>query len=102
MSISIFPETKTDEYLNLANGNFSTLWNSLGLDALPTGDIPPGELLNAINQTDALLLVRVPDLPNNGREYSPGINLDMAEAYLRTLTNLCISALECRCNVVWV
>ena len=86
--------------LNLANANFSTLWNSLGLEFDYCGEINSGELLNAVNSLDSELLLRA-NFVDGENFYSFGIDKNQAARYIKKLHEICLEALKRGESVTW-
>ena len=86
--------------LNLANGNFSTLWNSLGLEFDYCGEINSGELLKAVSSLDSELLLRA-NFVDGENFYSFGIDKNQAARYIKKLHEICLEALKRGESVTW-
>jgi len=90
--------------MNLANGNFRTLWNSLGLNFDYCGEIDPRTILKAINRTPVSLVERQTTEDNEeGKVHiiHCGIDTEQAGWYFTTLTEICEEAEKREEKVYW-
>lgn len=96
--------------LNLANANFATLWNALGLQSEPCGEIDARIVTAAIKTLDERLLLRATtyhtgldedDQPAGARMYSFGIDQNQASRYLRTLAAIAGEAEQREELIIW-
>lgn len=93
----VFEDSKYER--NLANGNFSTLWNALGLTANYSGEINPRDLLIAVNSMNPDLGVRAPK--KDGIIYTCGLPRHLIESYLDSLRLICLRAIKMGEKVCW-
>lgn len=86
MSVDVRPLDDDAEVVNLANGNFATLWSALGLDPTPDGQLDAHELLRRLDDLEVRpeLAVRAESSlrDRNGRVL--GVNCGLDESYVRT------------------
>lgn len=91
--------------MNLSNGNFSTLWNSLGLDFDYCGEISPEILRDALLNFDEELLLRAnhasSDDEGNMNFYSFGVDIDRALCYIVRLKAIVCEAFLRKTTVSW-
>lgn len=95
--------------LNLANGNFSTLWNALALPLESPddwcGEIDPREVLAAIDSVDPQLIHRADVVEYNDdsevRFWSCGIDAERANRYLATLRRIAAHAIKVGQPIYW-
>jgi hypothetical protein len=90
--------------LNIANGNFCTLWNALGLDSEPCGEIPAGEVLLALESLEHELLERSETVQRGRRGcrvIDCGIGPQQAQRYIAALTAIAREADNRIEPIVW-
>ena len=90
--------------LNVANANFSTLWNSLGLEHDYCGEIDPRVVLKAINRTPVALIERqITEDNEEGKVHiiNCGIHTKQAQRYITALTEICEEAEKREEKVYW-
>jgi len=90
--------------MNIANGNFYTLMNALGLDDECYGEIDPRTLLKAINRTPTSLIERhTTQSGGNGKVtmISCGIAPEQAQGYIDTLKEIAIEAEKREEKIYW-
>ena len=95
---------RLDHELNLANGNFSTLWNSLGLDVEPFGEIDGRTLANAVETLDPSLAVRSPSVEYRNERpfvYGGGIDHEQVNRYIGSLLAIAREAERREELVIW-
>lgn len=85
--------------MNVANGNFSTIWAALGLEFDYCGEIDATILSNAIKCTEIDLIRRANYV--DGNYYCFGIDTKRANYYLDTLKNICSEAIRRNTSVSW-
>ena len=99
-------ETKIYPFeMNLSNGNFSTLWNSLGLDFDYCGEISPEELRDSLLNFDEELLLRANHVEanENGDAHfiSFGIDRERAIGYNKRLKAIVAEAFLRKTTISW-
>jgi len=90
--------------LNLANANFRTLMNSLGLSDDDCGELDPRTILKAISRTPARLIerqTRVVSNPNHAQVIECGIGKEQAERYMVNLVKIVEEAEKREEQVYW-
>lgn len=95
---------RLDHELNLANGNFSTLWNSLGLDVEPFGEIDGRTLARAVETLDPSLAVRSPSVEYRNERpfvYGGGIDREQVNRYIGSLLAIAREAERREELVIW-
>lgn len=85
--------------MNLANANFATLWNSLGLESKPWGELNPQVALKALARTPTALLVRENRFED--RVYHCGIHEDQANRYFASLKKIADEAEKREEKIIW-
>jgi hypothetical protein len=75
--------------LNLANGNFSTLWRTLGLEYDYCGEIDADTLSIAVQRFETELL------------YNNVFSFDQSRRYIKKLYEICLEALKRGESVTW-
>jgi len=89
---------------NIANGNFSTLWNSLGFDFDYCGELDPRTILKAIKRTPVALIEKQTTEDNEeGKAHiiNCGIDTEQANYYLIELVRICAEAEKREEKVYW-
>ena len=100
-------EVRWREYpneLNMANGNFSTIWNALGLDFDYFGEIEPDVLIKAIDDSDINLAIKDSDIEvvkNGPTIITFGIGLAQALRYHTLMREIATEAKDRGESVVW-
>lgn len=95
---------RLDHELNMANGNFSTLWNSLGLDVEWCGQIDGRTLAKLVESLDKSLAVRSPSVEYRNERpkvCGGGIDLSQVDRYVSTLLAIAREAERREELVVW-
>lgn len=94
--------------MNLANGNFATLWKALGLNKLNDdmwgGSLDGRIILRALATLDRSRVLRAPSkLIEDGQPaiYVGGIDHEQAERYISTLTQIANEATRRESHVCW-
>ena len=97
--------------MNLANGNFSTLWHALGLSLDDwCGEVDPRTVLTAIRTLPDGLLCRATvvdageDIAGNqvgAYQVDYGIDADRAKSYIDRLTAICNAAEREETKIQW-
>lgn len=85
--------------MNISSGNFSTLWNSLGLEFDYCGQIDPREVIDSLNSFDENLLIRANFV--DGNIYSFGIDIERAKSYIDRLRNIAEESLKRNQLISW-
>lgn len=85
--------------LNISNSNFSTLWNSLGLDFDYCGEVETDKVSSALNSLDENLLLRANYVEDNF--YSFGIDRAQAKRYIDTLKDIVEEATKRNVKICW-
>lgn len=86
--------------MNAANGNFTRLWEVLGLTWDYSGSVDALTVLNKISNTSAWDMVSTYVCEQDGLEYY-GISPDQAQSYFDRLGNIAAEALKRNQPVVW-
>jgi len=85
--------------LNLANANFRTLANALGLDDDDYGETDGRVLLKALQRTPTELVLR--ETVESGNSYFAGIQGEQASRYFTALTEIANEAIRREEKVIW-
>jgi hypothetical protein len=109
MSITIRPANrKATTELNVANGNFVTLFSALGFSADECwGEIEPVELIEALHRTPWEWCLRQEQVKAYSQETGEpnwicaGINPERAMRYWKTLEQIACEANRLQCRVEW-
>ena len=101
-----FPDGYRMEYLpyelNMANGNFHTVFCALGVSGIEfdyVGEIEPRKLLKAIQRTHQDLFVRATQRTLN--IINCGIGREQADNYISKLVEICEEAIKREEKVCW-
>lgn len=91
--------------LNVANGNFATLWSALGFDAdVDCGSMDGRALAAALRNLDPALLIRADrasETPDGPRVYWAGIVGAQADRYIEILSAIADEAQRREELVIW-
>lgn len=90
--------------MNLANGNFNTLWSALGFTPSQGGSMDARQILRVLASMDTELLLRAEDTATGKKGcqvYYGGICEEQAESYLSRLKEIAEEAAKREELVVW-
>ena len=85
--------------MNMANANFSTFWNALGLEFDYCGEIEVDEVIRALSFLDEKLLLRANYV--DGNFYSFGIDKVQAQRYINSLREIAGEAKRRNVKICW-
>jgi len=85
--------------LNVATGNFATLWASLGFEPDESGQIDAVMVQNALDRLNINLMIR--ETREHGNIISCGIRPEQAERYVRCMRCIVNESLQTTGKVYW-
>jgi hypothetical protein len=92
----VFKRSKYER--NLANANFSTLWNALGLE-FDCRSMPARDLLLAVNSMNPDHATRAER--RDGNSISCGLTREHIESYIDSLRVICLQAIKMGEDICW-